>query len=185
MSGAWRDHPKLRGRFHPEYPDDLQIIVHDGGPRLTDRRPEAVWVRVLAHDAGVFTGEVLNHPEQLLTVKQGDRVQFVVPQSGEYPLMVRPKYLRERAGWVIHPCNQCGLSELMDAPSELIAKVFPDLPPGATPAMFTAFCGLCGGAQVVESAADFAPDGELLGAAPPASARAAAAPAKRWWQFWK
>ena len=40
IPGEWRDHPKLKGRFHESYPDDLQVMAHDGGPRLTDSRPE-------------------------------------------------------------------------------------------------------------------------------------------------
>ncbi len=39
----WRSDPLLEGRFHPEYPDDLQVIVHDGGPRLTKNAPELMW----------------------------------------------------------------------------------------------------------------------------------------------
>jgi hypothetical protein len=173
MPSEWRDHPKLQGRLHPEHPDDVQIIVHDGGPRMTDCRPEAVWVRVVGVEGDVFTGEVLNRPQQLASVRQGDRVQFVVPASGEHALMVRPKYLAERDRWVIHPCNQCGLSELFDAPSDLVAKAFSNLPAGQVPEMFSAFCGACGGVQGVE----------LAGAgsdAPPVPARS-----KKWWQFWK
>jgi hypothetical protein len=56
----WRTHPKLKGRFLPEHPDDLQVIVHDGGPRVTDKRPEAVWVTITGCDGDVFTGRVLN-----------------------------------------------------------------------------------------------------------------------------
>ena len=168
----WREHPKLRGRLQPQHPDDVQVLVHDGGPRLTDRRPEAVWVRVVACSEGdVFTGEVLNQPQQLTSVRQGDRVQFVVPDSGPLPLMVRPKYLAERGGWTIHPCNKCGLSELFDAPSDLIAATFPHAPPGQSMEMFTAFCGACGGVQVVESAM-FSRGGP------------SAPTSKKWWQFW-
>jgi hypothetical protein len=185
MSHDWRNHPALRDRFHPEHPDDVQVIVHDGGPRLTDRRPEAVWLRVLAHADDVFTGEVLNPPGQLRSVKRGDRVQFVVPDSGGHPLMVRPPYLAERGQWHVHPCNKCGLSELMDAPSELIAKIFPNLPPDQTPVMFTSFCGLCGGVQGVESAD--ADGGASEPTDQPASTPYAGpmARGKRWWQFWK
>lgn len=173
MSCEWRNHPKLQGRLHPQHPDDVQVIVHDGGPRMTDRRPESVWVHVVASDGDVFTGEVLNQPQQLMSVKQGDRVQFVVPAFGEHPLMVQAKYLDERPAWVVHPCNQCGLSELFDAPSDLIGKVFPNLPAGQIPAMFTAFCGACGGVQVLELAS--ASEQEPVSAATP----------KPWWQFWK
>jgi hypothetical protein len=45
-STPWRALPALAGKFHPEHPDDLPVIVHDGGPRITRARPEAVWVRV-------------------------------------------------------------------------------------------------------------------------------------------
>jgi hypothetical protein len=83
--------------------------------------------------------------------------------------MVRPKYLAERSAWTIHPCNQCGLSELFDAPSDLIKKVFPDLPAGQIPQMFTAFRGACGGAQVAELAGG----GEVP--------RSVAEPRKKWW----
>jgi hypothetical protein len=63
--------------------------------------------------------------------------------------MVTDKYLRERGAWTVHPCRQCGLSELFDAPSDLIRVVFPNTPPDAQLSMFTAFCALCGGVQVV------------------------------------
>ncbi len=141
---------------------------------MTDRRPEAVWVRIVASELDIFTGEVLNQPQQLTSVKQGDRIQFIVPDSGEHALMVRPKYLKERMAWIIHPCDKCGLSELFDAPSDLMAKVFPNLPPGSMMETFTAFCGSCGGVQVVELAGAGAAEEEV---APRAS--------KKWWQFWK
>jgi Uncharacterized protein conserved in bacteria (DUF2314) len=173
MPHEWRNHLKLRGRLHAEYRDDVQVIVHDGGPRMTDRRPEAVWVRIVAVEGDVFTGVVLNEPQQLTSVRQGDRVQFIVPASGNHPLMVRPKYLAERDRWIIHPCGRCGLSELFDAPSDLIAKVFPTLPSGQVPEMFTAFCGACGGVQAVELAGAAGDDVQE----PPSS--------KKRWQFWK
>ena len=162
MSTPWRQHPQLKGRFHPEHPDDVQAVVHDGGPRLTDRRPELVWVRVVGQAADVFTAEVLNAPAQLATVHQGDRVQLVVPAAG-HPVQVSPAWLAERAAWTIHACGGCGLDTLLDAPSALIAATFPALPPGAEPEMFTTFCGLCGGVMGFEKAA----------------------PPKKWWQFWR
>jgi hypothetical protein len=98
----WRKHPALQKRFHPEHADDLQVIVHDGGPRISDRKPELVWVT----------------------------------------LRVTEKYLRERPDWIIHPCENCGLSELFDAPSELMKAIFPDLQDGAVMESFTAVCGM-------------------------------------------
>jgi hypothetical protein len=173
MQHEWRRHPRLAGRFHPEGPDDVQILVHDGGPRLTDRRPELVWARVLAVDSDVFHAEVLNQPVRLTTVRKGDRVQFVVPASGDNPVMVRPKYLEERSKWIIGPCSQCGLSELLDAPSDLIAKVFPNLKAGEVVDGFTAICGVCGGVQTVASAFADSED------------RGTPSVPRKWWQFWK
>jgi hypothetical protein len=42
MPSPWSEHPKLQGRFDPEFPDDLQVIVHHSGPYIPDRRPELV-----------------------------------------------------------------------------------------------------------------------------------------------
>jgi hypothetical protein len=60
MSHEWRTHPGLQGRFPDEFPDETQVIAHDGGPRFSDHRPELVWVTVTAMDGDVFTGRVLN-----------------------------------------------------------------------------------------------------------------------------
>jgi hypothetical protein len=150
MANEWRQHPKLLGRFHPECPDDLQVVVHDGGPRMSDRSPERVWVRVRSLHADVFSGQVLNQPRQLNTVRQNTEIRFIMPDGGKYPLQVREKYLHERSDWIVHPCQKCGLSELFDAPSDLIRKIFPNTPPDAVMEMFSAFCGQCGGVQIVE-----------------------------------
>jgi hypothetical protein len=169
----WRSHPKLKGRFPLEHPDDLQVIVHDGGPRITDRRPEAVWVTVTGSDGDVFTGHILNEPKQLRTVQRGKQIRFVMPAGSDHPILVTDKYLRERPSWTIHPCRKCGLSELFDAPSDLMRVVFPNLPEDAVIETFTAFCPLCGGVQALE----LAQDGSQTVTAPP--------PNKSWWQFWK
>ena len=173
MPNDWRGHPKLQGRFMPDFPDDLQVLVHDGGPRLSQRSAEAVWVTVTGSDGDVLRGRVLNQPHHLSTVRPGDEVRFVVTAGAEYPVMVTDKYLRERGAWTIHPCRNCGFDELFDAPSDLIRVIFPDLPAGGELSMFTSFCPLCGGVQGVESRANPAPRGD------------ASPPAKRpWWKFW-
>jgi hypothetical protein len=152
MSHEWRNDPRISGRLNPKFPDDLQVVVHDGGPRFTSRRPEAIWVRIVSQAGDVFSAVALNKPTQLEGVRQGDTIEFVVPTAGKYPIQVRTKYLQERPNWSIAPCNKCGNSELFDAPSDLMAKVFPNLPQGASMDKFTAFCGLCGGIQVVSAA---------------------------------
>jgi hypothetical protein len=128
MPSPWHIHPRLQGRFHPEFPDDLQVIVHDGDPRKSCRRPELVWVHVTALEHEVFSGVVLNKPAQLRGVAEGSQILFVVPDGGEYPLQVSRKYLQERSTWrVLQPCRKCGLTELLDPLSERIADAFPSV----------------------------------------------------------
>jgi hypothetical protein len=146
----WRNSPDLVERFLPDYPDDLQVVVHDGGPRFTDRAPELVWVRVTGKDANAYRGTVLNQPDGLKTVKQGDSILFLACRDKKlYPFLVSEKYLQERSNWVIEPCNKCGFAELFDAPSDLIHKIFPNLPKDSTMEGFTSFCPLCRGVQLV------------------------------------
>jgi hypothetical protein len=109
MNNKWREHPKLKGRFHPDYPDDLQVIVHDGGPRFSSTQLEVVWVavtgmmsskafqaRVLtpttsAKDTSsydqefqVFKGRVLNQPHKLQSIHQGSNIKFITAHGTEF-----------------------------------------------------------------------------------------------------
>jgi len=169
---SWRSDPKLAGRLHVDFPDDLQVVVHEGGPRFTEKRPEAAWVRITGQEGDVFTGQILNQLEQLSTLGAGSVIKFVVSSPALYPVQVRDKYLQERGDWIIKPCSKCGFAELFDAPSDLMRKVFPNLPDDAVMQTFTAFCGLCGGVQVVQhkSAGEEFVQGDK--------------PAKPWWRFW-
>ena len=65
MPSPWKEHPKLRGRFHPEFPEDLQVIVHDASPAKSGGCAELVWVRVTGCDDEIFSGIVLNKPSHL------------------------------------------------------------------------------------------------------------------------
>lgn len=107
-----------------------------------------MWVRVTGVDGDVFRGSLLNEPTELESLTRGEEILFMVPEGGEYPIRVTEKYLEERPRWrILAPCDKCGLSELFDPPSELLSVVFP----GQESAIqkFTAFCGMCGGIQVV------------------------------------
>jgi hypothetical protein len=147
----WRTDPLLRGRFHPDYPDDLQVIVHDGGPRLTKKSPELMWVSVVGTEGRAYRGKLLNKPHNLITVKEGDEVLFLAGPKGIEPFRVTPKYLKEREHWHILPCNRCGMPELFDAPSDLIAVIFPNMKDreDVEEFKFTSFCPLCRGVQLV------------------------------------
>lgn len=153
--------------------------MHDGGPRMTNHRAEIVWVRVTGVTDDVFTGTVLNQPNHLTSVSEGSEIQFIVPKSGKYPLQVSEKYLAERADWSIVPCQQCGLSELFDAPTDLMHKIFPNAPADGAMGMFTSFCGFCGGVQIIRNKA--------LGASPNSQQSPKhnkPSEKKKWWRFW-
>ncbi len=147
----WRSDPVLAGRFHPEYPDDLQAIVHNGGPRFTDKPAELIWVTVIGKHGKAYRGKILNQPHGLESVKQGDEILFLAVAAAEHPFQVSDKYLTERDDWVIKPCSKCGFAELFDAPSDLVKKVFPNVGKNPNEEMeaFTSFCPMCGGVQVV------------------------------------
>ena len=148
----WRKHPLLKGKFHPDYPDDLQVLVHDGQPRITGKVPELMWVTVTRVEGNVFYGRVINSPHALETVKLNDTICFIVPKGEGYPpLHVTEQYLQERRDWVIHPCDECGNTELFELPSAIVKRVAPDPPEGGKCMMFTTWCGMCGGVHVVKS----------------------------------
>src|SRR5437763_5461461 len=79
MANEWREHARLKARFLPDYPDDLQVVVHDGGPQITRNEPEVVWVTVTGMDGDLFWGRVRNQPHNLQTVRRGDEIKFVMP----------------------------------------------------------------------------------------------------------
>lgn len=151
MFPSWRSNPRLTCRFHPQCPDDLQVIIHEGGPRLSQSLPELVWVSITREESdAVFVGTILNQPHNLKSLKAGDEIKFIVPDVGRYPLLTTDKYLAERPQWKIHGCSECGLTELFDAPTDLIRVIFPHTPSTGEIEMFTSFCGVCGGVQGVE-----------------------------------
>jgi hypothetical protein len=154
----WRHDPALIGRFHVRFPDDLQVVVHDGEPRRTERRAESCWVRIDASDDGaprpvdgqpaqrrVYGATLLNQPHYLTSIKAGDRLRLLAAPGGAAPLMVTDDYLAERPAWRVTPCDGCGLHEGLDPPSVMAATRFPDLDPDARPIMFTARCTACSG----------------------------------------
>jgi len=94
--GEWRQHPKLRGRFHPDYPDDIEVIVYDDDLETSTNTPERIWVRVTAMAGDIFCGVLLNQPYNLKTLNEGDEVLFTVVDGIDYPIRVMEDQLRER-----------------------------------------------------------------------------------------
>ena len=208
--GYWRDHPSLQGRFHEEFPDDMQVYVHDGGPRLIGIPPEYIWVRVTGFEmrpfGDVFRGTVLNQPHHLKTVAQHQPIQFVVPDGFPYPVMVTEKYFGERELWQFSICPHCGMSEMLDAPSDFRQKVFPHAVKATEGGQvsgitFGMLCPACGGVMIAkqrespddpyvftmekqgEPRTPFAIPYRKISADQPQQAEDARP--RKWWQFWR
>ena len=147
----WRDDEQLRGRLHAEYPDDLQVIVHDGNPRRSGHAPEAVWAPIVDSAGDHYVAVCLNRPQAVTAVGEGDTFRFRVSSTADLPFLVTNQYLADRAEWVVVPCGQCGFDELFDAPSELAAAFAAQSPDGTIVELFTQFCPLCGGVQTIGS----------------------------------
>lgn len=150
--GPWRGDRALRGRFHPQFPDDLQVLIHDGDPRRTGARPELAWVRVheaVAGRSGTYRGELRSAPRALATVRKGDSLGFLASPGGRYPLLVTAPYLAERAAWRITPCDGCGLGELFDPPSTALASATRE-----ADGRWRTACGACRGHLFLESIAE-------------------------------
>src|SRR5436305_12270540 len=94
MANEWREHPMLKGRFLPNHPDDLQVVVHDGGPQVTRNEPEIVWVTVTGMDGDLFRGRVQNQSHSLQTVHRGDEIKFIMPE-GNAPAALRELAARQ------------------------------------------------------------------------------------------
>jgi len=202
MSEApWRHDPTLAGQLHPQHPDDLQVIVHDGEPRRTRRAPEACWVTVqrvhgvlrspvmLANakpplraaavtwvERTVYAGKLLNAPHQLTSVRQNDTLLLVYTPGLPHPLHVTDAYLAERSQWAFAPCDKCGTDQALDPPTVMARTRFPDTSEDEVPVMFSAFCP-CQGTMMLAAIEDAPAAG---GAATPVATPAS----KPWWKLW-
>ena len=161
----WHNDPLLAGRFHPQFPNDIQALVHDGDPRRTRRGPELCWIRILRVDRAptrrlantdvepsrhIYVAELLNQPHTLESVKRGERIKVISVHGLPHPLHVHDDYLREREDWTITPCSKCGMSECFDPPSVMIQLRFPEAPKDTQMMAFTSFCSHCGGVQELQ-----------------------------------
>jgi len=196
---TWRTDPALQGRFHAEFADDLQVMVHDGEPRRTKKSPEACFVRVTGvagslriphappntpppiaaaavswRELPIYRGTLLNQPHGLASVKQNSAVEFIAAKGLPNPLMITSQYARERAQWVIQPCSGCGGDQTLDPMTTMAHTRFPDAPGGSIPVAFSAICP-CGGTMML-----------TMTNLPPAPAptRGGSSAPKPWWKFW-
>ncbi|MEJ7602550.1 MAG: hypothetical protein WKG01_31955 [Kofleriaceae bacterium] len=196
---TWRSDPALQGRFHADFPDDVQVIVHDGEPRRTNKPPEACFVRItdivgslrMPHappgaappvpasalqwtERPVYRGTLLNQPHNVTSVRANHPIEFVTAPGLPHPLHITPQYAQERAQWCITPCTGCGGDQTLDPMTTMARTRFPDAPGGSIPVAFSAFCP-CGGTMMLAMAG---------GSEPPMRTTTTGAPGNPWWKFW-
>ena len=159
---SWHNDTALKGRFHPDYPDDMQVLIHEGSHRFTKTKPELMWVKITEHreftcvDGSAiiaYKATLLNQPQNLSTIAIGHEILFVAHEDFRYAIRVTDDYLADRVKYTITPCSKCGLPELFDPVVKLYAKSFPGLADrtNSVIANFTSYCPLCGGVIVVSN----------------------------------
>jgi hypothetical protein len=133
----WRHDPELNGTFHPEFPDDLMVEFVDRAAGLA----EGMWVRAERKLEGrnFYEGVLLNQPNQLTCVRQGDRVFFGKFKEDRLPRFV-PKIDTRKL-----------TKELTEAGLPIICCWQPFLEDEPTEAsgMATSIVGIGGGGQAV------------------------------------
>ena len=95
----WRDDPRLAGLAAPGYPDDFQVGFPNPDSARGGRH-EAMWVRTIAYDPAndLFLGILINQPDFIRSVREGDNVVFRVDPTRRYLVAVgAPDY--GAAGW--------------------------------------------------------------------------------------
>ena len=107
--------------------------------------------------------------------RSGSPILILPVKGSAHPILTTERYLDERRAYSIVPCEKCGLDELFDPPSAIVAKVFPDLAEGTVLERFTSFCPLCRGAQQVVA------QGGRASMPEPETDPARTQPPRRWW----
>jgi hypothetical protein len=169
VAQTWREHPQIKHLFRPGKPDSLPVLVHDGGPTVSDLRPEALLVTVSWEKNDVFTAAIEQAPRTVKSVGAADQIFFVMPSAGtKLPIRVTQAYIRELREWDIVPCPQCGMDHLFDCPSSLARKA------GGGDAFDTP-CPMC---KTEMTVCKKPPEPKRAPSAPPP-------PEKKWWEVWK
>lgn len=77
--GAWRSDPRLQGRFHPDYPDDIQALI--GTQTADGLYPEQVWVGIRGCGDETCRAALLNQPS-VAPLTRGDPLVVDIADLG-------------------------------------------------------------------------------------------------------
>lgn len=151
MEALWTEDPLLKGKFHPEHPDHVQVLIHAGNPKFSGKRAEIAWVRVTESRGQYYIGSLVSPPKQLDNIRQGDDMLFMAVPSGPYPFLIGADYLEDRKNWIISPCSKCGFTEMFQSPTKHAEALMrqDNVPEGKTPIMLATSCPICGGIQML------------------------------------
>ena len=148
----WRRNPKTASKFLlADDPDDIQVLVHEGGRRTTQSKPELLYVRTTGQANNYYKGVLVDELQLLKSVQKGTEIIYKIQTGREVPVRLLPSYINELKDWEVSPCDKCGFTELFDAPTEVMKLSFPNLRAGEVMEAFTTTCNLCGGKQAVRS----------------------------------
>src|SRR5258705_8382248 len=95
----WREDPRLARFGEPGYPDDFQVLFANPDS-AQGKQHEVMWVRAIATDSatGLLLGILINQPDYLRSLPEGDNVVFRVHEDGALPTAVAAPSFRD-AGW--------------------------------------------------------------------------------------
>jgi len=149
VGGPWREDPALRGRFHEELEDDIEVLF----VLLAHRTLERMWVRLHGVSDFGYRGRLLNTSHVEGSLESGSEVLVRLhrgAKDGEPALIWVPPVAEENLRSWRSQCRECGFDLVLRSVDELAKQQFPGAPPGAVPEMFTRRCLLCQGTMTVE-----------------------------------
>lgn len=146
-SGAWTKDPYFKGRFHPQFPNDVQGVFFFPA----SRKAEQMWVRLERETpvAGTYEGALLNTAHLEPTLKEGTRVRLRGAEGASGPVWVSDVTAQNLATWDAR-CEACGFDLVLEPVEVLIARSFPDSPAGTVFEALTTRCAMCRQTQVLQ-----------------------------------
>ncbi|MCC6336476.1 MAG: hypothetical protein IT380_21125 [Myxococcales bacterium] len=144
--GPWGADPRLAGKLHASYPDDLQAAFF-----LPEQRTvEQLWVRlaqvVPEHDA--YRGRLLNTAHGAPSLCAGTEVVVRPTPGSAMPVWLSPAVLGNLRDWR-GKCSACGFDLVVEPVEALIKREFRSAPPGTVFEALTTRCAMCRGTQLL------------------------------------
>lgn len=142
---CWRMDPELAAWCHINYPDDCQVLIHNGAsPTFGDTDREIVWATINDRQGDIFSATVINDPQHVQSIRQGHTIQFAKTGGNHPPALLTGELVRDLPRLDVKPCQKCRNRLVFDS----IAKLAPD-EVEAYPHKVETVCRFCGEPQIV------------------------------------